>query len=65
MDAKLWWKRKMDSRNCCFMSYIVSDNGQKSRRHIDQLKKRARKENDCGDTCDDFMQVSSGRAALD
>ena len=47
------------------LSYTISASGQKSKRHIDQLKKRVRKGHDSDETCDDFMQVSSGRAALE
>ena len=47
------------------LSYTISASGQKNKRHIDQLKKRVRKGNDNGDTCGDFMQVSSEGAELD
>ena len=46
------------------LSYTISENGQKHKRHIDQLKKRARKD-DSDDLCDDFMQISRKGATSD
>lgn len=41
------------------LSYTVSIKNQEHRRHIDQLKKRVRKENDRIEISDEFMQISS------